>query len=148
MDIHPCRSVCTKRQTDGSYRRHCKPDPAYPAGQPAAGGYFHRCLFHLPIHRYKRGNNRCPDSGSGGTGRENRYRPALYDSHCSGRFVLRRQSFLHIRHHHCIHQNAGLCDEGQVQNKFHDCSAGCTGCTGHLCNSGTFLIRRSADIRD
>lgn len=58
---------------------------------------------------------------------ENRYRPALYDSHCSGRFVLRRQSFLHIRHHHCIHQNAGLCDEGQVQNKFHDCSAGCTG---------------------
>lgn len=48
----------------------------------------------------------------------------------------------------CIHQNAGLCDEGQVQNKFHDCSAGCTGGTGHLCNSGTFLIRRSADIRD
>ena len=38
------------------------------------------------------------------------------------RLVLRRQSFLHIRHHHCIDQDAGLRDEGQVPRQLHDCS--------------------------
>ena len=47
----------------------------------------------------------------GGTGRENRHRPTLYGGCRSGRFFLRRQSFVHFRHHDCIYQNTRLCNE-------------------------------------
>ena len=51
------------------------------------------------------------DPGGGGTGRENRHRPTLYGGCRSGWFFLRRQSFVHFRHHDCIYQNTRLCNE-------------------------------------
>ena len=148
MDIRPRRSVRAKRQADGSHRRHGESDPAYPAGQPAAGGYLHSRLFHIPVYRHQRGDYRRAYSGGGGAGGENRHRPALYGSHRGGRLVLRRQPLVHIRHHDCIHKDAGLRYAGQVQSKFHDCSTGRIDCAGHLHLSRAVIVRRPANTRD
>lgn len=111
MDICPCRGFCTKRQANGGYRRHGKPDPAHTPGQPAAGRYFHRRLLYLIIYRYKCRDNRSADSSSRRAGGENRYRPALYSGRRGGRFVFRRQPLVHIGHHDCVYKDTGLRNE-------------------------------------
>ena len=125
MDIRAVRGIRLDCKGNRSDRRHCQSGAKDTSGQADIRRTLPCLMLHIHVHRNKRRN----DCGAGAGGRGNsagnrwRRRSVHHGDHCR-RFVLRRQSLVHLGHNDCGDKDAGLFDGRQVQGEHTDSSSG------------------------
>ena len=98
-------------QSHRLHRCHGEPHPVHPACQVPLRRAVPGRLLHFPVHRHQRGHSRSPGSPRSRIGRRHRHEPPPDNGHHRRRCLLRRQSLVHLGHHHRSHPVTRLHDD-------------------------------------